>query len=805
MVKRVPPPVPPAYSGDVIRGQIIQTSESTYEAPENIIQNLYGARSLYYIYRTEHLPRIQLYAQIEGLLAGNPPYDPLDLERNGLMHIANFNSLDAAALYDKGANAYFNLWNEVETLVKFEVRAADEQVLKWAHVMAKHWDTIIRAWPAFYTQANTLAGQLVKFGISPLIWSDERDWRWRTIELNKFLIPDQCLTDIEQLTVCFVETNYTAQYLWEIYQLYKDKRDETDWNLDEIGGLLINQANTYAKTYNIGTILDMMDLQKRIQNRDLTFNAIFSDNIPLVTCLCKEYDGKISHFMFHRVYDRAGYFLFRADRQYESMSQAVAIFTSSPEVFTIHSNRGLGHQLFSPCQAMMQLDCSIVDAARWASTPLIKTTATQPRDFEPIKFTPGVPSNIGMAEFVQNNMGANVEQLVAVSQYLLGKVQRNMANAGNDPSQPDADQGSLSPLQVRFNSYKEFSVLKNKIMHFYAQLDPVVEQMTIKMLNSKEGWPGYEQSERWKKMCIEDGVPELLFKGGTSTAMPNQLKVRASRVSGDGSTVALILGLQELAPDVSALPEKGQREYLRMKVKAVLGQEALPALLPDQTPDEVSGGASLAGVENAVMRAGEAPIFSIDNEHEAHLVTHIALATDTIQRLQQNESTPVEADKIFAQVVPHGSQHFQALVNNPYKKVFVDKVKKSWQQIVQYATLNRKNADAQLKAELRKRQQAQDKTQQVMSDAQRKDFTAQKDAQRADFKVASQVERAKEASANRAEIQREGVQSKAANDRLKIDLEARNKPLEDQSIEELRSQIATLNGVTPSPNDIEQP
>jgi hypothetical protein len=521
-----------------LRGAIIQEKPGVLKAPENIIQTVQGAKSLYYQYRGEHLRRIDLYAAIEGLLSGNPPYSPVELAKSKLSHIANFNNLDARSLYERGALAYWNLLNEAETLVKFEIRPGswldkniaknksqvneqDPKLTEWANTLGTHWNTVVRSWPSFSVAFNTLAGQLVKFGISPALWSDERDWRWRTIELPRFFIEDQAQSDIAQMTAVAVETVYTAQYLYDIYEQFKDLAqadktapwdyDRCPWNIRELGSLLTWVANQFAKTDM--QFFDMMDIQRRVQNGDLTFNAIFSDSIRIVTLFYKEYDGSISHYMFHPRYD-SGSFLFWQSKQFKRMEDGIIIFTASPGEFTIHSNRGLGHKIFSGSQAMMQLDCSIVDMARMSATPIIRGLSTGSKDFEAIRFYPGVPTNIGTAEFVQNQLGANIQQLIQASQYILQKIQFNTTNSGDDPGAPDASTGSVAPSQARMQSYREFGVLKNNIAHFYSQLDRVVINMTVKMLNSAKTDPGYEYVEEWKRRCIEDGVPEEIFAVG---------------------------------------------------------------------------------------------------------------------------------------------------------------------------------------------------------------------------------------------------------------------------------------------------
>lgn len=802
-----------ALSGasSAIRGQIVPTDSGGVKAPKNIIPNVTAARTIYYKYRSEHLKRIELYSRIEGLIAGNPPYNPIALEKAGLSHIANFNNLDGRSLYERGALAYWNLLNEAETLCKFTIEGVkDAHVIEWQDSMARNWDKVIRKWRSFETQVNTLSGQLIKFGISPVVWPDERDWRWRAVELSRFFVTDQALADVDQLTAVCIESVFTVQYLYEVYEEFKDKKAESPWDIDELGRLLLYRANTHAKTdYQI---LDMMDLQRRLQNGDLGYTAIFSDQIRLVSLLYKEYEGGISHYIFDRTFTHHN-FLFKADRQYKNMDEALVIFTASPGEFTIHSNRGLGHKIFAGCQAMMQLDCSIVDAARWSSTPLIKSLATGTKDMQAIKFTPGVPTNIGTAEFVENTIGANIAQLISASNYMMQKLQYNTANSGDDPGTPDRNVGSISPTEARMKTFKEFSVLKHNVAFFYSRFDCVIRNMVIKMLNSKKGFPGYEYAKEWKERCLDDGVPEQIFSMGKTDVegMPRHLTVKATRVAGDGSTLARIMGLEILGPIAGGFSAEGIKSYQKQMVMAVMGHDYVNDFLGDTEPDESSGGASLAGVENAIMKAGESPVFSPDNEQRSHIATHFALANHMIQALQQQQTDAVSADKIFNTLIPHLGEHIEYESKNPLEQQFMQSLVKPWKQVQEFAKMNRQAAGKAMQAEIEKRQQSQAQDQQVMTDAQRKDFVAQQDAKRADVKVQEQVNRAKDANVTRGEVMKDKVVRDAEVKRLKVQLDAeakKNDPgkpdLSNLPESAVRQDLSNINGSTPAPFDIEK-
>lgn len=788
-----------------IRGQIVGSSDMDITAPENIIKNLVSARAVYWKYRVEHLKRIDLYSMIEGLIAGNPPYNPGELMKMGLTHIANFNTLDARALYKRSCLAYWNLVNEAETLIKFTINNPQPEAREFEDIMSKEWDYVVRQWPSFETQMGTLSSQLVKFGISPILWPDERDWRWRTIELSKFFIADQCQSDIDQMTCVCVESYYSAQYLFEVYEQFKDvPKDKSPWNCEELAFLLLQIANSFAKTnYDFS---DFYDLQKRLQNGDLNYDTIFSDAIRLVSLLYKEYDGKVSHYMFHRTFDK-GDFLYFADRQYNSFQEALVIYTFSPGDYTIHSNRGVGHEIFSISQLLLQLDCSIADGSRWAATPLIKGLSTGAKDIEQIRWYPGVPINIGMAEMQQNGLGANLQQLIGVSQYFTNKMMFNTANAGSDPSRPDADKGSLSDPQAALQSYKEFSVLKNNIAHFYKSFDTTLTQMVIKMLRSKKGYPGNDYVVEWKERCIEQGVPEEMFSMAKISpwGMPRQLSCKASRVAGDGSTAARIVGLRELQPISGDFGPKEAREYRRQWIMSTMGKEYVGAFMQNvEDTDAAQGGATVAALENAIMQDGKSPVFSLDNDHQAHFDTHLALGKQLIDQLQQQQMDHITADKVFTVMIPHMQEHFAAASKSMFSQGWIVQRKKYMDDIARFAILNRRNASKDMEAQIRQQQEAQAAQQQAMSDAERKDFVAKRDVQRADYKVQSQVERAKEANETRANVMREKVQKDADNKRLQVQLENEAKK-EKVEIENPRAELTRMSGITPAPNDIESP
>lgn len=797
---------------DQIRGQLeVEEPSGRLKQPTNIIKTLYGARAVFFKHRAEHLKRIHLYAAIRGMFAGNPPYDPVELQKHGLSWVSNFNDLNARSKLDKGAEALWNLLYETEYLMNFTITYPKEknlapQLEEYQDILAEHADDVLRGWRSFNTVQNTMSMQLMELGVSPVFWHDPEDWHYRTVELSKFYIADQTLTDMDRLSSVCIESFFDVQYLFQAYErAMKDTNDGKNpegspWNPNELKYLLLRQANTYYKAQ--GLPFSEMDMQRKLENGDLMWESAFTDNVRLVSLFYKEYDGKISHYMFHQMVGQSEC-LFFSDRFYNSFAEALVIFTANPGEFTIHSNRGLGHKMFALAQAINQMNCSLVDAGRLASTVLLRSSPMIGAEAAPIRLYPGGITHIGTAEVVESQIGENVQQLVGLAQYFDGMTQRNLMNAGDDPASPDADKGSVAASQARMMAFKEFGVLRNVVNHYYNTQDWVYQNVLNIWLKALSGnnmaWPAYKDAKKWRDRCVNDGVPKEIFEWNKEDNEPRYLAVTASRVAGDGSTLARIMSLEAMQGIVGALGPDGVYEWQRQWIMATVGKHHVRAFLPSKAQyQQQTGGSSVAGVENGITQLGQSPIMGLGDDHIAHITTHMVLATDVLKKLTAKQLDPVAVDKVLAVMTPHIVEHQQAAARNPFNKQTLDKLKSGIGQIVKLTQMNRANATRQLQGMIDEERQNQQGQQQTLTEEQRKDLALQGDIRRADLKVQSQVERAKEANQTRAEVMRTKVERDAENKRLEIQLKA---DAERGAKAQLEGYAG--NGNTPSPIDVE--
>jgi hypothetical protein len=809
------------------RGLIVPEPSGKLKAPDNIIMTVSAARTYWNQARMDHLDRIYLASQIIGLVGGNPPFDQEELAKAGLDHVTNANFLDAKALIERSALTLWNLINNNSYLIKFEIRPyqsqQDQDYTTWAETMSRKWtEVILEEWPDFSTEYATMALQLVMLGLSPIVFDDENSFKWESVDYARFYVPNNTLSNAGKWDYVAMDTPYQMSYLWGVYnvlsQKSKEEQDKAPWNIDALERFLLLRANNIAKTngwsgYPFG---NLVDLQTGFQNGNLNSAMVFSDTVPLSGLLYREYDRKISKYIFDPTIGTTGdEFLYKVTGQYESFQEAVVAFTYSAGERYIHGNRGVGQKIYPACQAVMQLDCSTVDMGKMAATPVIESPSALGQSMDPVKFIPGVATNIGSAKLAQNNLGSNTGQVIQIAQHFERKIARNAQMSGDDTTIPDQDKGSKSPDEVKIQNVKEFAVGKQTVMHFYKFMDITLKQMVIKMYHCPKDHPDYPVFERWKEECMDEGVPEEMFmkNGAKKGELPKHLRVKAARVAGDGSSLGLQMGLRSVAGIAGGFSAKGQYNYRADIINSGLGADYVQRYLGDATvPDEALGGASLARLENVIVKQGEMPQAEKDNQHKAHIGSHMADAMGVVKAIQAQEMDPAQADGYFSLMLPHIGEHIKYIEEDSLNAQYIEELTPSIRQLQKFAQLNRVRAQKMQQAELRRRAQEEEAATAMEMEQNRKDMQAQREEQRKDFKTGSQVERAKEANQTRADIMKRSVEAKAENERLAVRLKADNEaeknriqqPKEifaSQTTEQIQADLRNSVGTTPNPAD----
>lgn len=801
------------------------------DAKGNLVQDpkylsIQVAKTMYQRMFQEHQYRLPVYVAIEGLCAGNPPYNPDLLEAEGLDHIANFNNLDGRAKLDQVCLAYENLFTTADVLVNVKLKGALfkdnpdkvklEQSFKWAFTKT------LQKWDGFVPYMSAMAWQMVKLSYVPNLFYDEHSFKPTRVDCAKFYIPNQTSVDLELLANFAVTSRYTINELYDMYKGAKDNGAENLWCEEGLKELLMTKSNLPQENYTDIAHDDIFDMQRRIQEGD-GWTRLY-DGVDVVHYYHKEYSGKVSCYMFTSA---GNYYLYRGYEIYNSMSDILVLGLATLKEPRVHSCRGPGHRILPMAMVGNQMDTSAVDLAKYASTPMLKGSAAGARDMEAIIWRPGQPTYIGSAEFVENRLGTNIEPVMTLSNYLSQKMKYNLGQAGEDPAVPDSTRGSIPAEESKNRYFRDFGLYKNNVKSFYLMLDKLYSKMCFRILKCPTGHKDYKYTKYFLNCLADDGVSmEIVNKLKAEEIVMEETKsmrIDAARAAGSGSQYGLLLGLQELATSqvVADFGPREMKEYKRLLLEATLDHDQVQRFTNDAgESDNLSGGSSLAAVENAIMNAGQSPVFSEDNDQRAHITMHLQAAIQKAQMIQTGDISATDADKFFTVWTGHmfgdeqqglpGHVPFYARTIGGEQFLANPQIETQLKQLREFAGVVRKNAIEEQSAELKRRQEDAAQTEVVMTDAERKDFVAERDEARKDFALQSKEQRNDEANTTRARVMEKKVELDAQNDAKKIELNAQNNnkqetraELSATPTETIRENVVNLIGNTPSPFDLQ--
>lgn len=839
------------------------------EAPERSIPTAQAALAIYRRLRDNNLKRVGTYQKIQGMLDGNPPYNPAKMIKAGLTDMCNVNWKDGEALYRSAALAYWSLFNQVEFIAEFHVtleepkageqgtgsgytpdamaeremapeaarnaqildqesgispemqdiasrtstgaaarKAASAQNAEYGRILSEEWNRVIRSWPSFNRRMNFHQGELLKFGLNAIIWPDERDWRFTPVSVRDFVVPDETENDIEMIDLICIEKSYSARYLWDVYEKARHNPGGV-WNADVLGDLLVRLAHVSDQSPYMTDRVDPLLLQNRLRQGDLYYDAIYNDDIRLISIFVKEYDDeRFSHIMIHPELMLEDFLYFNY-KQYKNISEAFTYFTFSPGEEKLHSNKGLGHSIFAAVEAITQLDCSLLDQAKRGGSLLLRSNPGRGADDRQVKFAPGGIVDLGECEVAQNTLGANVQAIAETSQYFRRKILENNNISGFDASSADRDAQQATVVQMQVS--REARIQRNVISHYYDGLDRFFREIVRKMLLSKPSYPGYEYVKSWKNACIKRGVPEEVFEMGdelTPDGLPVHLNVSATRSAGSGSQAADIMEMQLVMNLLPQLGQRGRIAAMQDYIAAARGWRYKDRYMPvEDRDDQPTGHDTIASLENNQLSDGKQVTVSPDNNHLIHAQNHIRMMQEWMQMYQQDseamwENTTLlqKVHEVYSVAGPHFVKHLLILSQDPLNKAAYKQLNAQWAAIANFGDMIAHNAMAQREADIQRAQEAQMLEQQQREMNTPEQIKARGLVQVQDMKMRADIERDKRRDAMRfaldMERQRQSdivARRKAANEIALKSQEAYGKLLLAKQEKENDRQSETTN------------
>ena len=791
------------------KGVIDPSNNDAAVAPMRVIPTAQAALAIYRNLRDRNLKRIGGYQKIQGMLDGNPPYNPARMMKEGLSDMCNVNWKDGEALYRQAVLAYWSLFNQVEFIADFKVtldepkemsmgegsgytpegrKAASVMNAELGKIISEEWNNVIRSWPSFNKRMNFHQGELLKFGLNAIIWPDERDWRFKPVSVKNFIVPDNTENDMEMIDLICIENTYSARYLWEVYDSLSDG-DNGVWNKKVLGDLLVRLANiSDVNAYRTDRV-DPLWLQSELKQGNLYFDALYNDDIRLVSIFVKEYDdGAFSHIMIHPSLSTDDFVYFNY-KQYKNLREAFTYFTFSPGESMLHSNKGLGHSIYAAVEAITRLDCSLLDQAIRSGSLLLRSNPGRGADDRSVKFVPGGIIDLGECEVAQNTLGSNVQNIAETSRYFKQKILENNNISGFDSSTQDRDYQSAFTMQ--YQASREARVQRNVIAHYYDGLDRFFREIVRKMLLSKPSYPGYEYVKTWKENCIARGVPKEVFEIGdnvTPDGLPRHLQVSATRSAGSGSQTADIMEMQLVMNLLPQLGQRGRQAALEDYIAAARGWRYKDRYLPMEDQDnQPTGHDTIASIENNQLSDGKQVTVSPDNNHVIHATNHMRMMTEWLQMYQQDpnamwENTTLlqKVNEVLSVAGPHFVKHLLIIANDPVNKEVYKQLNIQWNTIANLGDMIANNARSQRESQLAQQQEAQMLQQQYEQQQTPEQIKARGAVAVKDMKMRADIERDKMRESMRFALNMAQVKNQDELNRAKTAVELANQARKEE-------------------------
>lgn len=720
----------------------MKTMNASGGVPATRIQDASAAHRLVSALARADEPRSNARAKTRGMLDGNPPYNPAELKRLGQSHRTNLNFREAAGYVKSRRSSYYDLVMGVPKLVQVTVRPEaasavaentgdDSAPVRFAEIISDEFHNLEMDWSGFLFHTLKNMGEMISYGVGPVFFPHETDWRFRAVAMGDVLVPTNAPANVEDMDVVAISTGYSVT---ELYALVADDDKaeaaaESGWDVSLLRTAI---KNSYE---DAGENSDWEQLQSRMARNSLVEQHTGPKPVSVYQLFWKEFDGSVSMGIILRSAPDEERFLYLATSRFERFEQVVMMFFADIGDGTYHSVRGLGTSIYPHCEVSNRFMNTMVDGAMLSASALLRQKSSNgssvpkllrvgpltvlPPDYDVVDkgFNPNLQGVVEIRNLVQNNLNSNV-----------GLFRPDSGVAGANEKR--------TAREVTATAQKEAKLENTDIQFYYLQWDRLYAEQLQRVLNPEYGShePGYDAAKEFKDRCVQRGVPRDLLDS-------ELLTIKAMRSIGAGSPVMKDINSQELLSLAPYLDRQGKYEAIRNRVIVLAGPENVDRFLGDMDRDEIPVvDSSLARLESGMMELGNKATAGSGEDHVAHATEHLKAVEEYSRELaaaQQRNETPdyTEAATFMRLTLAHVGEHIQFLSGNP---AFEEELAALQTGVKQLSRIGDKWQNA-AKKQQQEQQQAQAQMQQQAERANSLDAEIEKERIKADMQLQERI------------------------------------------------------------------
>jgi len=693
------------------------------EVPKTRVQDAGSARAMLYTLIDDDQIASYRRAQIQGQIDGNAPFNDTQLKEMGQGDRINVNWGHAEAKVEAAVIPYFDILTSVGSYATVKTKYGKDMGKReeWSRIITEEFHRLLdKTNPNFILQHQVAHKQLVIHGQACMFWSDAMDFKAKAVEPWQLIVPKGSTVDWQNWEFCYVLDD---MYTEELYRYIENEEAARrgGWDVEQS-----KEAIMQAKVDEQDQRRPWEWYQKEFKNNALYYSYAKSKIIKVAHMYVREYDGRISHYVFDRL--NSTEFLCKRESCYKSFANAFTIFLNGVGNGYYHGVRGLGQKVYKYAQAMDRINNALLEGVIVDSAVMIQPQSA--KDAESLKTVQIGPYRIlppGM-NFVQVGTTSKLAGAMQVAQMFQGQESDDIGSFM--PSVAGGRKKSNKEVEAEIG---EKSRLTNTRAEIYLQaLDTHYREVYRRASNPNivEEDHGGPEALAFQEACINRGVPVA--------AMLDIDSVKATRSIGQGSSAARMQAMELISEYLPQLPESNRKRVINANIAAIAGQTGVETFgIPEEEKPE-GNDLSIASLENNAFASGGQVLIDPDQNHFVHLSVHLQYAGGLVEAVQGQKEDPRKAAITLQAEIPHILTHLKYLEEDPTRKEQFENLNEQTSELMKIADQLNKMAQQITEQEMAQQQQGQGQIDPQMAVAQNKIML-----DRAKFQNDAQIKQAK--------------------------------------------------------------
>jgi hypothetical protein len=621
--------------------------------PATRIDSAGSARSMLYTLQDDDQIASYRRSQIQGIIDGNPPYNDQQLRELGQADRINVNWGHANAKVEAAVIPYFDILTSVGNYATIKTAHGKDMGKReeWSRIISEEFHKLLDATnPGFLANHQVCHKQLVIHGQGCMYWPDGRDFRAKAIEPWNLVVPKGTGVDQDNWEFCYILDDMYCEELYRYIQ-NEEAAKRGGWNVEQCQEAIMDAR------------VDQQDqrrpwewYQRELRNNGLYYSYAKSKIIKVAHMFIREYDGRVSHYIFDRL--NSTEFLCEMPSRYSKFSNAFTVFLNGVGNGYYHGVRGLGQQLYKWAEAMNRINNSLAEGIIVDSAIMIQpNTAKDAEQVKTVQIGPWRVLPAGL-NFVQTGTTSKLAPAMQVAQFFQG--QESDETGSYLPSVAGGRKKGNKEVEAEIG---EKGRLTNVRAEIYLQaLDLHYGEVYRRASNPNllEEDHGGHRALAFQQACLNRGVPQ--------SALLDIESVKATRSIGQGSSAARIQAMKMIQEYLPQLPESNRKRVINANIAAIAGQRGVESYgIPEETKPE-GNDLSIASLENNAFAVGGQVLIDPDQNHYVHLTVHLQFAGGVIEKVQGQQQDPRQASQTLQAEIPHILTHLKFLQEDPTRK-----------------------------------------------------------------------------------------------------------------------------------------